>query len=153
MSAQVTLVTIIITTPPNHHRYHHHHHHYHRRHHNDFSLHSSSHRWLSPCSHRQCSSTLAAARDQGLPFFLWKIIINIIIHIHRHHHRHHHHHDFPRHHQASKKFFSVPHAVPSLNNELLSRVVFARMKVKDFSFCESLKMTIHGHTDDNNQPR
>jgi len=31
--------------------------------------------------------------------------------------------------KASKKFFSVPHAVPSLNNELLSRVVFARMKV------------------------
>ena len=33
--------------------------------------------------------------------------------------------------QASDKFFSVPHAVPSLNNELLSRVVFARMKVRD----------------------
>ena len=33
--------------------------------------------------------------------------------------------------QASEKFFSVPHAVPSLNNELLSRVVFARMKVRD----------------------
>jgi len=31
--------------------------------------------------------------------------------------------------KASDKFFSVPHAVPSLNNELLSRVVFARMKV------------------------
>ena len=25
----------------------------------------------------------------------------------------------------------MPHAVPSLNNELLSRVVFARMKVRD----------------------
>jgi len=31
--------------------------------------------------------------------------------------------------KASDKFFSVPHAVPSINNELLSRVVFARMKV------------------------
>ena len=47
--------------------------------------------------------------------------------------------------QASDKFFSAPHAVPGLDYGLLSRVVFARMKVtddKDFGFRWVLLMMI-----------